>query len=44
MRSFRLPDDTDENKVKAEFKDGMINVIVTKSAKAKSKAINVAVT
>jgi HSP20 family protein len=44
VRSFRLPDDADENKVKAEFKDGMINVTLTKSAKAKSKAITVAVT
>ncbi len=46
MRSFRVPDDADENKVKAEFKDGMINVTLPKSAKAedKSKAINVAVT
>jgi HSP20 family protein len=43
VRSFRLPDDADENKVKAEFKDGMINVTLTKSPKAKSKAINVAV-
>jgi len=44
VRSFRLPDDADENKVKAEFKDGMINVTLAKSAKAKTKAINVAVT
>lgn len=44
VRSFRLPDDADENKVKAEFKDGMINVTLAKSAKAKPQAINVAVT
>jgi HSP20 family protein len=44
VRSFRLPDDADENKVKAEFKDGMINVTLAKSAKAKTKAIDVAVT
>jgi HSP20 family protein len=46
MRSFQMPDDADENNVKAEFKDGMINVTLAKSAKAadKAKAINVAVT
>ena len=44
VRTFRVSDDADENKVKAEFKDGMINVTVTKSAKAKTKAINVSVT
>jgi HSP20 family protein len=44
VRSFRVPEDADENQVKAEFKDGMINVTLTKSAKAKTKAVNVAVT
>ena len=44
MRSFRVPDDAEEGKVKAEFKDGMLNVTLPKSEKAKSKAINVAVT
>lgn len=45
MRSFRVPDDAEENKVKAEFKDGMINVTLPKSAKAKdkTKTINVPV-
>ena len=44
VRSFRMPDDADENSVKAEFKDGMLNVTVAKSAKAsKNKAIDVAV-
>lgn len=43
VRSFRLPDDTDENKVKAEFKDGMINITLPKSAKAKAKAVEVSV-
>jgi len=43
VRSFRLPDDTDENKVKAEFKDGMINITLPKSAKAKPKAVEVSV-
>ncbi len=46
MRSFQVPDDADENNVKAEFRDGMLNVTLAKSAKAKdkAKAINVAVT
>ena len=44
MRSFRIPDDADENKVKAEFKDGMLNVTLPKTEKAKSKSINVSVT
>lgn len=43
MRSFRLPDDADESAVKAEFKDGMLNVTLPKSPKAKPKAINVTV-
>jgi len=43
MRSFRVPDDADENKVGAEFKDGMLNVTLPISAKAKSKAVNVSV-
>jgi HSP20 family protein len=44
MRSFRLPDNVDESAVKAEFKDGMLNVTVPKSAQTKTKAINVSVT
>lgn len=44
VRSFPVPEDADENQVKADFKDGMINVTLTKSAKAKTKAVNVAVT
>ncbi len=43
MRSFRLPDNVDESAVKAEFKDGMINVTLPKSGKTKAKLINVAV-
>ncbi|MDD2914400.1 MAG: Hsp20/alpha crystallin family protein [Gallionella sp.] len=43
MRSFRVPDDADENSVKAEFKDGMLNVTLAKSEKAKPKQINVSV-
>jgi HSP20 family protein len=44
MRSFRLPDDVDEAAVKAEFKDGMINVTLPKSCKSKAKSIEVAIT
>lgn len=43
MRSFRVPDDADESAVKAEFKDGMLNVTLAKSEKSKNKAINVSV-
>jgi HSP20 family protein len=43
VRSFRVPDDADESAVKAEFKDGMLNVTLPKSAKAKAKSINVSV-
>ena len=42
-RSFRVPDDADENSVKAEFKDGVLNVTLSKSEKAKPKQINVSV-
>jgi HSP20 family protein len=44
MRSFRLPDNVDESAIKAEFKDGMLNITLPKSAQAKTKAINVSVT
>jgi HSP20 family protein len=44
MRSFRLPDNVDESAVKAEFKDGMLNVTLPKSAQTKAKAVNVSVT
>ncbi|MDO8292102.1 MAG: Hsp20/alpha crystallin family protein [Gallionella sp.] len=40
---FREPDDADENSVKAEFKDGMLNVMLAKSEKAKPMAIEVPV-
>lgn len=45
MRSFRVPEDVEESKVKAEFKDGMITVTLPKSekAKSKSKAVNIPV-
>lgn len=43
MRSFRMPDDADETAVSAEFKDGMLNVTLQKSATAKPKSIEIAV-
>jgi HSP20 family protein len=43
VRNFRMPDDADENSIKAEFKDGMLTVTLGKSAKAKSKVVNVTV-
>ncbi len=43
MRSFRVPDDADESAVKAEFKDGVLNVTLSKTAKPKPKSINVSV-
>lgn len=41
--SFRVPDDADEGGVSAEFKDGLLNVSMKKSAKAKPKSIDIAV-
>ncbi len=43
VRSFTLPDNVDESAVQAEFKNGMLNVTLTKSAKAKSKSVNISV-
>jgi HSP20 family protein len=43
IRSFTLPDLVDEEKVKAEFKDGVLNLRLPKSEKAKPKAIEVTV-
>lgn len=43
VRSFRIPDDADELAVKAEFKDGMLNVTLAKSGKAKAHALDVKV-
>ncbi|TKB89650.1 MAG: Hsp20/alpha crystallin family protein [Nitrospira sp.] len=42
-RSFTLPDLVDEEKVRAEFKDGVLNLQLPKSEKAKPKAIEVKV-
>ena len=43
VRSFAVPDDADETKVMAEFKDGMLTVHLPKSEKAKPRAIEVKV-
>jgi len=40
-RSFSLPDDADDSKVNAEFKDGLLRVHLTKSEKALPKQIEV---
>ncbi|GJL61597.1 MAG: molecular chaperone [Nitrospirales bacterium] len=37
QRSFSMPDDTDESKVSAQFKDGVMQVHLPKSEKAKVK-------
>ena len=43
VRSFSLPELIDEEKVKAEFKDGVLNLHLPKSEKAKPRAIEVKV-
>jgi HSP20 family protein len=43
VRSFTLPEDVAEDKLKAEFKDGMLLVHLPKTEKAKPKAIEVRV-
>ena len=41
MRSFTLPDNVDEAKIEASFKDGMLNLRLPKTEKSKPKAIDV---
>jgi HSP20 family protein len=43
VRSFTLPDNVDGTKIKASFKDGMLNVQIPKTAEAKPKPIEVKV-
>lgn len=43
VRSFTLPEDADGTKVTAEYKDGLLNVRLPKSEKAKPKTIEVKV-
>jgi len=42
-RSFTVPDDADDTKVVAEFKDGVLTVRLAKSEKARPKSIDVKV-
>ena len=42
-RSFTVPDDADADKVRAEFKDGVLLVRLEKSEKAKPKTLEVQV-
>lgn len=41
MRSFALPENVDEAKVLAEFKDGVLSVRLPKTDKARAKAVDV---
>jgi HSP20 family protein len=43
MRSFTLPEDADGTRVMAEYKDGLLNVHLPKSEKAKPKSIEVTI-
>jgi len=43
VRSFTLPDNVDETKIEATFKDGMLNLQIPKIEEAKPKAIEVKV-
>ena len=43
MRSFTVPEDADGTKISAEYKDGVLNVHLPKSEKAKPKSIEVKV-
>jgi len=43
LRTFRLPDNVDEGKVQADFKDGVLCVRLHKAEKTKPKAIEVKV-
>ena len=41
LRTFTLPENIDDTKVNAEFKDGILNVRLPKSEKAKPKSVEV---
>lgn len=43
VRSFTLPENVDETKIEATFKDGMLNLQIPKIEEAKPKAIEVKV-
>jgi HSP20 family molecular chaperone IbpA len=40
-RSFTLPDNVDESKIEASYKDGMLYLTIPKTEKTKPKAIDV---
>ena len=42
-RNFTLPDNVDETKIKASFKEGMLDLQIPKTAEAKAKTIEVKV-
>jgi HSP20 family protein len=42
-RSFTLPDNVDETKIEASFKDGILNLQIQKAVEVKPKAIEVKV-
>lgn len=43
MRSFTLPTNIDETKIRADYKDGVLTLRIPKSAEAKPKAVEVKV-
>ena len=43
LRTFALPDNVDDSKVQAEFKDGVLNVRLRKAEQAKPRSIEVKV-
>lgn len=43
LRTFALPDNVDEANVRADFKDGMLNVRLAKTEKAKPKTVEIKV-
>jgi HSP20 family protein len=43
VRCFSMPEDADEKSVRADFKDGMLNVHIAKSEMAKPKSVEIKV-
>ena len=41
LRNFQIPDDADSDSVKAEFKNGILSVLIPKSESSKLKEIEV---
>jgi HSP20 family protein len=44
LRTFTLPDNVDDSKVQAEFKEGVLSIRVPKSEKAKAKSVQIQIT